>query len=396
MHYLGFGARGYPPIPFGSARIWDMGVTWKDLQPTPASSLTGSGSAALQRLDAIVTTFKAHHVEPLLTLGMTPDWAARNCRHVIAGMDWGSKTCAPRDTTASGPWGRYVRAMATRYRGSVRYFELWNEPSLRNGWNDALARLARMQSTAHRILRGLGFGQQLVAPSIAFTDGAPRHGLRWLDTFLSLPGGTDFDIVGLHLYPSDPAARRGVGPEWVVETALPAARTVLAQHGLAARPVWDTETNVGRVPAGITFSGTRAAGLVARTFLLATENDVRRTFWYAADDRYWGGIWLENPDYASLTTAGDGYQTARARMLGQLALGCDSVKVGSGGERYTCRFGQATGRVTLLALWTTASPYSLRLPTGTLAWYSVDGQRHRASGRVTVSAAPVYLTGAFH
>src|SRR3954447_23866577 len=192
MYYLGFGAHSYPSMGFGSARIWDMGVTWKDVQPTANSSLTGRGSVALQRLDAIIATFRSHHVEPLLTLCMTPSWAARACKHVVRGIDWGPKTCAPRDVTGSGPWGRYVRAMALRYRHSVRYFELWNEPSLRNGWNDTLPKLAQMQAVAHRILASLGFGQKLVAPSIAFTDGAPRHGLRWLNTFLSLPGGTEF------------------------------------------------------------------------------------------------------------------------------------------------------------------------------------------------------------
>src|SRR3954451_23247609 len=346
MHFLGFGAHSYPPLAFGSARIWDMHVTWKDVQPTAGSSLTGRGSAALQRLDAIVATFKSNHVEPLLTLGMTPDWAARKCTHVIRGIDWGLKTCATRDVTASGPWGRYVRALALRYRHSVRYFEFWNEPSLRNGWNDSLARLAQMQATAHRILRGLGFGQQLVAPSIAFTDGAPTHGLRWLDAFLRLPGGTDFDIVGLHLYPGDPPARQGVGPEWVVDVALPAARAVLAAHGLSARPVWDTETNVGRVPAGITFSGTQAAGLVARTYVLAAENDIRRTFWYAADDRNFGGIWLENADLSLLSAAGVAYQTVRARMLGKVPLGCDRTRLGGNAARYTCKFGTARGSVT--------------------------------------------------
>src|SRR4051812_15664500 len=171
MHFFGYGVHNYPPMAFGSARIWDMHVTWKDLQPTAGSSLSGRGNSAVQRLDGIVATFRSHHVEPLLTLGMTPDWAARACTHVIRGMDWGANTCAPRDASASGPWGRNVRARALRYRKSVRYFERWNEPSLRNGWNDSLPRLEQMQSAAHRILRGLGFGQQLVAPSIAFTDG---------------------------------------------------------------------------------------------------------------------------------------------------------------------------------------------------------------------------------
>ena len=33
MHYLNTG-HTYPAMPFATARIWDKGVTWKDLQPT--------------------------------------------------------------------------------------------------------------------------------------------------------------------------------------------------------------------------------------------------------------------------------------------------------------------------------------------------------------------------
>src|SRR3954454_25318769 len=318
---------------------------------------------------------------------MTPSWAARACKHVVRGIDWGSKTCAPRDVSVSGPWGRYVRAMALRYRHSVRYFELWNEPSLRNGWNDTLPKLAQMQTVAHRILRELGFGQKLVAPSIAFTDGAPRHGLRWLNTFLSLPGGTEFDIAGLHLHPGDPPARQGIGPEWAVEVALPAARAVLAAHGLSGRPVWDTETNVGRVPAGITFAGTQAAGLVARTYLLAAENDVRRTFWYAADDRWWGGIWMENADLLSLSSAGEAYRTVRRMVVGTVPLGCDRKHGGVTTGTYVCKFGTQAGAVTLIVVWTTSTSAMVATPKGATAWYSVIGTRHsaRATGRLTIS-----------
>jgi len=43
MHYLNTG-HAYPPLAFASARIWDMSVTWKDLQPSapPAVPLPGA------------------------------------------------------------------------------------------------------------------------------------------------------------------------------------------------------------------------------------------------------------------------------------------------------------------------------------------------------------------
>lgn len=386
MHYLGFGQNPYPALSFGTSRIWDMGVTWKDVAPTPAAAFTGIGSAGLQRLDAIVATFVRHHVQPVITLGMTPTWAARTCTHVVSGTDWGSQTCAPRDTSASGPWGRYVRGLAKRYQHQVRYFELWNEPSLRNGWNDSMSRLVQLQVTAHRILQSVGYGQQLLAPSIAFTDGAATHGLNFLDRFLTEPGGTEFDVVSLHLYPGDAPARAGEGPEWSMQVALPAARRVLAAHGLADRQVWNTETNVGRRPAGISFVGAVAAGMVARTFVLGAENGVRRIIWYAADDRSWGGVWLENGDFASLTEAGRAERAVHLMLVGARPTGC---AVAQDGAQYTCKFTRRRGSVVTVA-WLTHGSSRLHLPAGAVL-YDVTGARMTSRSSVSLGAEPVYV-----
>src|SRR4051794_661974 len=72
MHWLNPGPQ-YPTVRFGSARVWDMGVTWAELQPRSSATST----SVLTKLDGIVATFRAHHVDPMITLGMTPRWAAR-------------------------------------------------------------------------------------------------------------------------------------------------------------------------------------------------------------------------------------------------------------------------------------------------------------------------------
>src|SRR3954447_18034583 len=64
-------------VQFGSSRIWDMGVTWRELQPSRGTT----NANVLARLDNIVATMRAHGAQPLLTLGMTPAWAAHKCNH---------------------------------------------------------------------------------------------------------------------------------------------------------------------------------------------------------------------------------------------------------------------------------------------------------------------------
>src|SRR5947209_16696940 len=62
-------------VRFGASRIWDMGVTWRELQPSKGTT----SATVLARLDHIVATQRAHGSQPLLTLGMTPAWAAHKC-----------------------------------------------------------------------------------------------------------------------------------------------------------------------------------------------------------------------------------------------------------------------------------------------------------------------------
>src|SRR3954451_28866 len=134
MHFLQRGS--YPPLTFASARIWDNGVTWASLQPkaptytpavpatlispeTPASSTTGFDAKAVSKLDSLVRLFVNRHADPMITLGMTPAWAANT-----TGCNYGSygvQTCLPKNDYKDNnshdfgdPWRNYVSFLATR------------------------------------------------------------------------------------------------------------------------------------------------------------------------------------------------------------------------------------------------------------------------------------------
>jgi hypothetical protein len=318
---------------------------------------------------------------------MTPSWAARHCNHRKYGQDWGSQTCAPASMSA---WTSYVRLVASRYQGKVRYFELWNEPSLANGWNDSVARLAALAKAAQPIVHR--YHAQLIAPSVPFTDGGPAHGLQYLDQFLSQPGGKSFDIVGFHLYPTDKIAKAGYGPEWTIGI-LGQAWQVLHRHHVYGKHVWNTEVNVGRTYSHTTFTGWAGAAQVARTYLLATENHIQRTFWYAYDDRGWGGTWMLQKDYKTLAMPGAAYRTVYKLVVGARPYGCSRTTVGTNKWHYTCRYRLANGQA-MHVVWSTGSAFSYRPPRGTKHVYDAIGHG-RAIRTLKVGAAPYYVIGTF-
>jgi hypothetical protein len=407
MHYLDT-SHAYPgSLGFGSARIWDMGVDWAQLQPNaPATTCTstdpilgtctgytttdGFDANALARLDSIVQMYTDKRVDPLLVLGQTPQWAQNpTCRN------YPSTTCAPAATDANSPWGIYVRTITQRYDGNhghpkVSVFETWNEANLSVGYTDSVSTLAAMQATAYSIIHGNGAGQLLTSPSFAQSYGRGWASTSWLNSFLGSSGGTKYDITNLHLYPDVPASKANYGPEGAINR-FAQLRTVLSHHGVNGRPIWNTETNIGS-----TYTGTAGAAQVVRTLVLSTEKHVARTYWYAADSRSWGGVFLENSDFKTLAAPGVAFRWAATHLTGARPYGCVVKKVGTNRWNYTCKYHLAN-RKNMLVVWTTGNSYHYHGPSGTRNWYSVTGASHRASyrTRLTVSHTPLYVVGTF-
>lgn len=59
----------WPSTSFGSLRLWDSYTDWPHLEPQP-------GKWEFKNLDADVNVAESHHVQVMLTLGLTPAWAS--------------------------------------------------------------------------------------------------------------------------------------------------------------------------------------------------------------------------------------------------------------------------------------------------------------------------------
>ncbi len=82
-----------------------------------------------ERMDFLVNLYEALGIEHQALFAFTAKWAAPlEAQQSGNWLDW--NRCAP-DLDA---WRTYVRTMAERYRGRIRYWEVWNEPDL-SGFN---------------------------------------------------------------------------------------------------------------------------------------------------------------------------------------------------------------------------------------------------------------------
>jgi hypothetical protein len=363
----------WPTVPVDSWRLWDAAVSWVNLEPE-------RGKWDFSKLDQLVALGEKHNVELLLTLGLTPRWAATR----------------PGDYSAYGPgyssepeniedWRTYVAKVATRYQGRISAYEIWNEPNLKAFYSGTPEKMVELAFEAHRILKEIDPAVIVVSPSS--TGGASYHGPAWLDEYLQAGGGRYADVIGYHFYvSSDP-------PEAMLPLIAEVQR-VMAAHGIGDKPLWNTEAgwNIanrqkspdGSGPAGGLDEQT-ASAYVARALLLNLSAGVERFYWYAWDNYLMG---LIEPDGKTLKAPALAYGEVFRWLVDAQLLGCSQEPDGN----WVCRLKRDGGEARIV--WRTSGMDEWTLPVEWKRAVGSDltGRRWKVSGRaVIVGTSPVLL-----
>ncbi|MGY0194253.1 GH39 family glycosyl hydrolase [Leptothrix sp. BB-4] len=273
-------AAPWPDIPFGAWRLWDAQVAWPQLEPE-------KGRWDFTLLDRLVDEAQRHQVRLMLVLAQSPPWASARP----------GEASAYRPGYAAEParladWTDYVRSVATRYRGRIAEYQVWNEPSDRSHYTGTVEQLVELTCSARQVIRQVDPAARLVSAGSA---GPGRH-VQYLDDFLSRGGAGCIDVVSHHFYV----------PRLAPEAMVPIVREVrrvMAKNRVAHLPLWSTEVgwwlaHEDATPdhAMVARGGWRKLALGDETFahltrahLLARAEGVERLYWYAWRNVYgWG------------------------------------------------------------------------------------------------------------
>jgi hypothetical protein len=240
----------WPSAKFGTLRLWDTGTSWTSLEPV-------QGVWNWQPLDLWVAAAEQHGVKDiLLTLGQTPPWASSNpddVNYVGAG--------APAPPTDNQYWRDYITAVAQRYKGRVRYYEIWNEPNDPAYYTGTVAELAELTAEAYAILKSVDPGNTVLSPA-AYAPG-------YLDQLLQAGIAQNVDMIAYHFYETPPEA-----------TAADIANVnlVMTANGVSSLPLWATE---GASGDDTTQPETLAAAYLVRKYLVHLAFGSIRFDWYA-------------------------------------------------------------------------------------------------------------------
>ncbi len=207
-----------------------------------------SGIDAWEKYDNIVGLSEKYDIEIIARLDNPPAWT-RVLTDTIG-------TQAPPDNLDD--YGDFVEAVVTRYRGRVKYFQLWNEPNIYPEWGEQVVnpeaytellctgyQRAKQANPEAKILVGA------LSPTVAM-DGRDMNDLIFLQRMYRAGAGECFDIFSAQGYGlwSGPTDRR-LRPTVINYPHVILLRDVMVKYGDADKAVWISEAGWNTVPEGM-------------------------------------------------------------------------------------------------------------------------------------------------
>jgi polysaccharide biosynthesis protein PslG len=206
--------------------------------------------SAWEKYNHIVALAEQYDMELIVRLSNPPAWTR------AGGDDAG--TYAPPDDLDD--YGDFVAAVVERYKGRVRYYQIWNEPNIYPEWGEATISpedyVALLKTGAERA-RAVDPDVVIISGALASTidlDGihVPSHNfndLTFLQRMYDAGAAPYFDVLAMQGYGlwSGPTDRR-MNPRVINFSRPRFVRDVMVRNGDAGKAIWISEMNWNAVP----------------------------------------------------------------------------------------------------------------------------------------------------
>ena len=201
---------------------------WALIEPVP-------GQYDWQEWDRLVEAATARGLHIIAVLDTAPDWAG----HPPPPADF----------------ARFAGAFAARYGEHIRYYQVWNNPNLTDGWGappspQAYAELLRKTNGA---IRAADADAQIIFGSLAPTvEQGPQNlsEMRFLDIFYTTGAARYFDILAIQPYGFDMGPEeRGVDEEQLNFSRAILLRERLIAYGDGQKAIWASHFGWNSLPA---------------------------------------------------------------------------------------------------------------------------------------------------
>jgi polysaccharide biosynthesis protein PslG len=277
MHFTSAADFDVIPAEVTHIRLWDVGVAWKDIH-------TGPDVYNWTLLDSLVAKAGNRHLT--YVIAGCPRWLAKypNQGHYAPWLGPGSNSMPYSIDEAN----KFVWNLATRYKGRIKAYEVWNEPQLADflyPYTDAECNtLATMTKRFFKTIKAQDPAALVLAASVLprESSGGMNRARRYLAAMQR--ANWNVDAFTCHIYPE-------VGfwaPRW--KNMLQDVVSTLKSMGTPTSKLWITETLYGLLGPELT----DAAALDTAVKALYEGDGGRFVFWYAWDRPDLGGSMIAN------------------------------------------------------------------------------------------------------
>jgi hypothetical protein len=354
----------FPPIPFGTMRLWDAGTSWQEIE-------TSDGVFNWRELDSRLAQASAKGKDVLYTFGRVPVWISSvPSQHCIYGLG----CAAPPSDVESGDrtFKAFVTALVKHSLAStnhIKYYELWNEPNYPGFWTGTIEQLVIMNNDASLIIHSLDPGASTVGPSP--TGYGPD---KWIGRWYAA-GGTH-DVIGLHSKYDLVADSSNIAN----------VKAVAAANGDGDKPVWITEGNWGAHNNNILADDQKVAWL-AQQYLQYWNRGIARFYWYAWDNTHgYGPLWDSS---RGVHKAGRAYEVLYSWLVGSThSEPCSKA----GDSTWTCNLTLASGNAAEI-LWNANADVLVTVSSRFRTYQTLDDSTINpiANREVPVGSKPVMV-----
>jgi len=298
-----------PNVPYQTLRLWDSGVLWKDIEPSP-------GRFTWAPLDQAVRTAESQGKKVLLVLGPVPAWASQDPD--APDESWGKGAAGPLVDDGLAHFQNYVTAVVNRYGSRIWAYETWNEANLQTFWKGTPAQMAVMTKVVYDAVKAKGADSlTLGASATTRTEGSIY---RFFPAYLRELGkrGWPVDGYAVHAYPDADGTPSDVA-DFVAQY-----KAYLAIAGAPVKPIYNTELNYGLAGPGDKphqdMNAEQSAGWLSRTFIDTVRLGIEETHWFAWTPKYYGQYGIQLTPTSDAT--GQAWRTTHDWLVGSTFQSC--------------------------------------------------------------------------
>ncbi|MBN1429760.1 MAG: hypothetical protein JXB07_15430 [Anaerolineae bacterium] len=208
-----------------------------------------AGIDAWAKYDHIVEVSEQYNLEIIARISSTPAWTRS-----LPEEETGS--FAPPDDFDD--YARFAATLAERYRGRIRYYQLWNEPNIYPEWGEQDVNpeaYTDLLCRAYQAVKDVDPDAVILSGALASTaelSGRDLNDYIFLQRMYDAGAGNCFDILSMQGYGlwSGPTDHR-MRPIVVNYAHNAFIRDIMVNNGDGHKPIWISEMNWNTAPEGV-------------------------------------------------------------------------------------------------------------------------------------------------